>query len=228
MRLLSKLNDQLHHQGPRALLRKAIRRYVFRHWRLLWTERELSEPPPPLSLQPYPAVRVERVTVHNVGAFATHFPHLRQAQQDLAAEGHIGLMALDSQGSAVGFIWGSTRDYYDRHYYGCWFPIGDGEYFQFAGEMHRSYWGTALSVDMQVALWRLMADQGCVRVVDVCDQHNLPAMKLHARMQYRERGRVTHVYCLFGRWRLVREQRYSESRLAPLRKIGDTQPAMAS
>ena len=50
--------------------------------------------------------------------------------------------------------------------------------------------------------------------------HNIPALKLHIRMGYHEQGRVTHVYCLFGRWKFFRETRYEGSRLDPLRKPG--------
>ena len=39
-------------------------------------------------------------------------------------------------------------------------------------------------------------------------------------MGYQEQGRVTHVYGLFGRWRFLRETRYSGSRLETLRKPG--------
>jgi len=75
-------------------------------------------------------------------------------------------------------------------------------------------------VDVQVALWEAMAAQGCNKVVDVCETHNIPALKLHIRMGYHEQGRVTHVYGLFGRWRFFRETRYTGSRLDPLRKPG--------
>lgn len=75
-------------------------------------------------------------------------------------------------------------------------------------------------MDVQVALWEAMAAQGCVKVVDVCETHNIPALKLHIRMGYHEQGRVTHVYGLFGRWRFYRESRYGGSRLAPQRKPG--------
>jgi len=75
-------------------------------------------------------------------------------------------------------------------------------------------------MDVQVALWEAMAAQGCVKVVDVCETRNIPALKLHIRTGYHEQGRVTHVYGLFGRWRFYRESRYDCSRLEPLRKPG--------
>ncbi len=72
----------------------------------------------------------------------------------------------------MAFIWGSTRDYHDRHYYGCWFPVKPGELFEFAGEMTRAYFGTRLSVDVQVALWEAMQAQRCDKMVDVCETRN--------------------------------------------------------
>jgi L-amino acid N-acyltransferase YncA len=55
-------------------------------------------------------------------------------------------------------------------------------------------------------------------VVDVCEWHNIPALKLHIRTGYSEQGRITNVYELFGRWRFFRDTRYTGSRLDTLRK----------
>ncbi|MNP31989.1 hypothetical protein D3C76_1251400 [compost metagenome] len=147
--------------------------------------------------------------------------------RELAVEGHTGLMFLDDAGDTVAFIWGSQRHYHDRHFYGCWFPVEPGQFFEFGGELTRKYWGTLLSVDLQLELWKAMAAQGCDTVVDVCESHNIPALKLHLRMGYQEQGRIMHVYCLFGRWKFFRETRYSESRLEPLRKP-EASPAPAT
>ncbi|PMZ61464.1 N-acetyltransferase, partial [Pseudomonas sp. GW247-3R2A] len=100
-------------------------------------------------------------------------------------------------------------------------------FFEFGGEMARPYFGTSLSVDAQVDLWAAMAAQGCNKVVDVCETHNIPALKLHIRMGYHEQGRVTHVYGLFGLWRFYRETHYSGSRLDALRKPA-REPATAA
>ncbi|MNP46290.1 hypothetical protein D3C76_1402780 [compost metagenome] len=138
--------------------------------------------------------------------------------RELAAEGHIGHMYVDEQGDAIGMIWASTRDYYDRHHWGCTFPVKAGECFGFCAEMTRPYFGTSLSIDGQVHLWKVMRELGCTRLVSVCEPRNIPALKAHLRMGYQEQGRVRHVYDLFGRWRLFRETRYSGSRLERLRK----------
>lgn len=218
MNIVSKFSQRVHQKGLRATLRSAYKRYVFFHWELLWMERDLVSPVPPHSLKPYAPLRVERITVHNVQGFAKHFGDRVETMRELAAEGHTGLMFLDEDSHVVAFIWGSPRHYHDRHYYGCWFPVEPGEFFEFGGELARQYWGTSLSVDLQLALWRAMAEQGCDKVVDVCETHNIPALKLHLRMGYVEQGRVMHVYCLFGRWKFFRETRYSGSRLDALRK----------
>ncbi|AIZ32781.1 GNAT family N-acetyltransferase [Pseudomonas parafulva] len=218
MRALSKIRERIQRKGLRNTLASAWRRYVFYHWELLWMQRDLQAPVPPHRLKPYPPLRLENISMTNVRAFARYFGDRVETMRELAGEGHTGLMFLDDEGDAVAFIWGSARHYHDRHYYGCWFPVGPGEFFEFGGELIRRYWGTRLSVDLQVALWQAMAAQGCTTVVDVCEQHNIPALKLHLRMGYQEQGRIMHVYCLFGRWKFFRESRYRDSRLAPLRK----------
>ncbi|MFK8331100.1 GNAT family N-acetyltransferase [Pseudomonas sp. BJa5] len=218
MSALSKIQDRIKRKGLRNTLSAGVKRYLFYHWELLWMERDLVSPVPPHNLKPYPPLRIETITVNNAGAFARHFGDRVETMRELAAEGHTGLMFLDDAGDAVAFIWGSLRHYHDRHFYGCWFPVEPGQFFEFGGELIRKYWGSELSVDLQLALWKAMADQGCDTVVDVCENHNIPALKLHLRMGYKEQGRIMNVYCLFGRWKFYRETRYSGSRLEALRK----------
>lgn len=218
MRALQKLSQRIKQKGLRRTVKTFCERYVFFHWELLWMERDLLSAVPPHSLKPYPAVRLVTISEDNATAFARHFGDRVQTMAELAREGHTGHMYLDDNGDAIAFIWASTRDYHDRHYYGCTFPVKDGEFFEFGGEMIPSFFGSQLSVDAQVNLWQAMHAQGCNKVVDVVETHNVPALKLHQRMGYHEQGRVVHVYGLFGRWKLFRETRYSGSRLAPLCK----------
>ena len=218
MDILRKLSGHIRRKGLRATLAKIRRMYIFSHQELLWMERDLVSPVPPHSLKPYPPLRVMKITADNASAFTRHFGDRVGVMAELASEGHTGHMHIDEQGDAVAFIWGTPRDYIDRHYYGCRFPVKPGEFFEFGGEMTRAYWGSELSVDVQVLLWKAMAAQGCRKVVDVCDASNTPALKLHLRMGYTEQQRIMNIYTLFGCWRFNRETRYSGSRLEALRK----------
>ena len=216
MNALHKLNKRIKEKGLSATFQMLWKRYVFFHNELLWLGRDLVSPVSH-SLKPYPPVRLEIITVQNADAFARYYGPRVETMRELAAEGHTGHMYLDDQGDAVGFIWGSMRAYHDRHFYGCWFPVKEGEFFQFGGEVIPAYWGTSLSVDAQFAIWKAMQAQGSTKVVDVCDLRNVQGLKMHMRMNYLEQGRITHVYGLFGRWRFYRETRYSGSRLDALR-----------
>lgn len=212
-----KFYDQIKKKGFRRTVKTLWERYVFFHWELLWMERDLITPVSPHKLRPYASVSLVTIDVDNAIAFSKHFGDRVDTMRELASEGHTGHMYLDDKGDAIAFIWASERDYHDRHYYGCRFPVKEGEFFEFGGEMTRPYFGTSLSVDAQIALWNTMKAKGLNKVVDVCETHNIPALKLHIRMGYQEQGRITHVYGLFGRWRLFRETHYSGSRLETLR-----------
>ena len=218
MSILKKLSEHIRQKGLRATVKKAWKHFVFSHQELIWMERDLVSPIPPHKLKPYAPLRLETITPDNTVAFTRHFGDRVETMAELAREGHTGHMYLDDKGDAVAFIWGSARDYHDRHYFGCWFPVKEGEFFEFGGEQIRAYWGSLLSVDFQLNLWKAMQAQGCNKVVDVCESHNIPALKLHIRMGYKEQGRIMNVYELFGRWRFYRETHYSESRLDALRK----------
>jgi len=218
MSVLQKCRRHVQQQGLHAVFRKLIKHYVYFHTRLVWLEHDVRTPLPPHNLKPYPPMRLEFITVSNADAFARHFGDRVETMRELAAEGYTGLMYLDAQGDTVGFAWASTRDYFDRHFYRCNFPIKPGEYFQFGGEAIRQYWGTRISADMQLEMWKVMADQGCDTMVDVCDLQNIPAIKMHLRMGFQERGKITHVYRLFGRWRFFRDTFYRDSVLDAFHK----------
>lgn len=218
MGIFRKLSEHIKQKGLRATLAKIWKHFFFAHQELLWMERDLVTPVPPHKLRPYAPLRLVTITPHNTMAFSKHFGDRVGTMAELAAEGHTGHLYLNEQGEAVAFIWGSKVNYHDRHYYGCWFPVRPGEFFEFGGEQIRAYWGTTLSVDLQLNLWQAMAAQGCNKVVDVCEYQNIPALKLHIRMGYKEQGRIMNVYTLFGRWRFYRETAYSGSRLDALRK----------
>lgn len=216
MRALSEIHDRIKRKGLRRTFVTLWQRYVFFHWELLWMERDLTTPVGPHNLKDHPPVRLAQITEANADAFARHFGDRVETMRELAREGHTGHMYLDEAGDAVAFIWASTRDYHDRHYYGCTFPVAPGDFFEFGGEMIPAFFGSRLSVDAQVNLWNALLAKGCTRVVDVVETHNVPALKLHLRMGYHEQGRVVHVYGLFGRWKLFRHDEYSGSRLKPL------------
>jgi hypothetical protein len=218
MDIFKKLSGHIRRKGLRATLAKIRRMYIFSHRQLLWMERDLVSPVPPHNLKPYPPLRVTKITADNASAFTRYFGDRVGVMAELASEGHTGHMHVDEHGDAVAFIWGTPRDYFDRHYYGCRFPVKPGEFFEFGGELNRAYWGTELSVDLQLRLWKAMATKGCHKVVDVCESTNIPALKLHLRMGYIEQQRIMNIYTLFGRWRFYRETRYSGSRLTALRK----------
>lgn len=218
MNVLQKLRDRIRKKGLSAVLKQLGRHYLYFHEQLVWMERDLVSPIRPNKLRRYTPLRREFITTGNADAFAAYFGDRVETMRELASEGYTGLMYLDDKGDTVAFIWGSTRDYFDRHFFRCWFPVKPGEFFEFGGELYHAYWGSQLSVDMQLDLWKAMADQGCHKVVDVFELSNIPALKLHLRMDYQERGQITHMYCLFGRWRFFRDTFYTGSMLDAFRK----------
>ncbi|UZD99336.1 N-acetyltransferase [Pseudomonas mediterranea] len=228
MNVLRKLLDRIRTRGLRAVLNQLCRHYVCLHEQLVWMERDLVSPIRPNNLRPYPPLRREIITTGNADAFAAYFGDRVETMRELAADGHTGFMYLDDKGDNVAFIWGTTRDYFDRHFFRCRFPVKPGEFFQFGAELYHAYWGTRLSVDLQLDLWKAMAEQGCDKVVDVFELRNIPAVKMHLRMDYQERGQITHMYCLFGRWRFFRDTFYTGSILDSFRKPAEPVPSTAA
>jgi RimJ/RimL family protein N-acetyltransferase len=227
MSVIDKLSERIKQKGLLHTLQSLWKRYVYFHRELLWLGRDLVTPVAPQNLRPYSGLRLVNITPENATAFTKYYGNRVKAMAEIAAEGHTGHMYVNEEDDAIGFIWGSARDYFDRHYYGCWFRINPGEFFEFGGEMIPLYFGTSLSMDAQFKLWDAMRAKGCNKIVDVCDTRNIQAMKMHIRMDYQEQGRITHVYDLFGRWRFFRETYYTGSRLTALRKP-EQQPVTAA
>lgn len=227
MSAIDKIRERIKQKGLLHTLQSLWKRYVYFHRELLWLGRDLVSPVAPQNLRPYSGLRLVNITPENATAFTKYYGNRVKAMAEIAAEGHTGHMYVNEEGDAIGFIWGSARDYFDRHYYGCWFRINPGEFFEFGGEMIPLYFGTSLSMDAQFKLWDAMRAKGCNKIVDVCDTRNIQAMKMHIRMDYQEQGRITHVYDLFGRWRFFRETYYTGSRLTALRKP-EQQPVTAA
>jgi len=218
MSVIENLLLRIKQKGLRRTLGALWKRYVFAHRELLWMERDLVTPIAPNKLRPCEGLRRVDITEDNAKAFGKYFGGRVETMAELAAEGHTGHMYLDQDGHTVGFVWASTRDYYDRHFYRCTFPVKTGEYFQFGAEITRHYFGSTLTVDAQTALWQVMSARGFKKVVDICDNANVQALKMHIRLGYQEQGHITHVYDVFGHWRFFRESNYSDSRLEALRK----------
>ncbi|MBA1190135.1 N-acetyltransferase [Pseudomonas entomophila] len=212
----STLLQKLRQKGLKRSLKTAFERYVFFHWELIWTERDLSLPIERFKLREHPPLTRLDITPGNVHRFQRHFGDRVGVMREFAEQGHVGHMWIDEAGDVVGVMWSTTDDYYDKHYYGCTFKVAPGQYFAHSGELIRRYYGTRLSQTAQLTMWECMREKGCTTTIDVVESHNVPAMRLHMRMGYVEMGRITHVYGLFGRWRLFRETTYQGSRLEQL------------
>ena len=185
---------------------------------LLWIERDLVTPIAPNKLRPCEGLRRVDITEENAKAFSKYFGDRVQTMAELAAEGHTGHMYLDQDDHTVGFVWASTRDYYDRHFYRCTFPVKPGEYFQFGAEITRQYFGSSLTVDAQTALWQVMATRGFEKVVDICDGANVQALKMHMRLGYQDRAYHACLRPVRALAFLPRNNATGGSRLEALRK----------
>lgn len=216
MRLIHNAQQRIRQKGLLRAFRPLWRRYIFSHWQLVWLHRSPHAAMPPQRTRACPPVRLALITAHNTSAFSRYFPGQMRAMTELAEQGHTGHMYLNDAGDAVAMVWASTRDYHDRHYYGCTFPVQPGEFFQFAGEVDRSHFGTGLATQAQLDLWQAMLDKGCTRIVNVVALDNVQAMKMHLQLDYQEQGRITHAYKLFGCWRFSRTTHYNGSCLAHL------------
>lgn len=216
MQSIKHLHQRIRQKGLLRALRPLWRRYIFCHWQLVWLHRCPHTPVPHQRTRACPPLRLVQVTAHNTQAFNRHFPGQVQAMTELAEQGHTGHMYLDGAGDAVAMVWASTRDYHDRHYYGCTFAVKPGEFFQFAGEVDRRFFGTGLSTQAQLDLWAAMLGRGHTRIVNVVALDNVQAVKMHLHLNYQEQGRITHAFKLFGYWRFSLTRRYQGSCLAHL------------
>ncbi|HEY0713300.1 MAG TPA: GNAT family N-acetyltransferase, partial [Polyangia bacterium] len=137
---------------------------------------------------------------------------------DLLEEAGVqGLAALDDEGNICAFVWYSDRDYYDRHYYRCWFPVTAPGVYLFAVEVAPGHRGSALILGGQEHLWERLRTAGHQHARAVVDARNARARKLLEHLGFQPLGWQTRVFTLLGCLRLchqppaVRDQLGSQS-----------------
>ena len=200
-----KLSDpvqKVRRMGLRNALRKVIEHCLFSTWNLLWLEREVGLPP---ETQPRAhSWTYKAITRELLPAFNLHFARHIKVFSDLVDEpGVQGIVALDPQGTACAFLWFSDRDYYDRHYYHCWFPVEPGGVYLFAIETAPVHRGSTLIYGAQEMFWQQLRAAGILRCQAVVNERNALTLKLLRHMGFRRLEWRTRVVILFGSLRLA-------------------------
>ena len=200
--ILSELTAKIRRRGLRNALRKASELFLFGRGRLLWLEREVGQAyeTPPVSYN----WTYRQITADLLPAFDLHFARHRKVFSDLIDEpGVQGIAALDPEGNACAFLWYSDRDYYDRHYYRCWFPVEPGCVYLFAIEVAMAHRGSRLVYGAQDMFWQRMRATGVQRVQAVVNARNALTLKMLSHVGFRRLAWETRFYTLFGSLRFT-------------------------
>ncbi|WP_052263978.1 hypothetical protein [Azotobacter chroococcum] len=206
------LAGKVKRKGLSGTLHHLCARYLYGQRHLLWMERDLALEAPRLQRQHrwrYPPIGRELLP-----AFERHFPQHRAVIGELLDQtGVQGLAALDDEGNVCAFVWYSDRDYYDRHYYRCWFPVTAPGVYLFAVEVAPGHRGSALILGGQ--------EHGCGQPATSTpgrwSMRAMRARKLLEHLGFQPLGWQTRVFTLFGCLRLchqppaVRDQLGSQS-----------------
>jgi hypothetical protein len=198
----SELIAKIRRMGLRNALRKAAELCLFGSGRLLWLEREVGQPQEPTPLAH--AWTYRQITHELLPAFDLHFARHRKVFRDLVDEpGVQGIAAFDPEGNACAFLWFSDRDYYDRHYYRCWFPVEPGCVYLFAIEVAKAHRGSRLVYGAQDMFWQRMRAAGVQRVQAVVNARNALTLKMLRHVGFRRLDWETRFYTLFGSLRFT-------------------------
>lgn len=200
--MLNQLLINIRRKGLRSTLRKASELFLFGSGRLLWLEREVGQ------AYETPAVihnwSYRPITAELLPSFDLHFAQHRKVFADLVQEpGVQGIAALDGEGNACAFLWYSDRDYYDRHYYRCWFPVEAGCVYLFAIEVAKAHRGSRLVYGAQDMFWQRMRAAGVQRVQAVVNARNALTLKMLSHVGFRRLDMETRFYTLFGSLRFT-------------------------
>jgi len=191
------LLTKVRRKGLYGTLRLLCACCLYSHWRLIWLQRDLSQAPPRLQRRHH--WRYQPITRELLPAFEHHFAqHRRVMGELLEQEGVRGIAAIDDQGHVCAFLWYSDRDYYDPHYYRCWFPVTPPSVYLFALEVAPGHRGSALLVVGQEQLWEQLRALGFQRALAVVEARNLPARKLLGRLGFEPMGWQTGIFTLLG------------------------------
>lgn len=197
-----------------AILERAIRKFVFRHWTLVWLDRDLAQPIPGSgrrSRRSEGHVAV-RLTGESLSRLHPDLADKLAGYRRLLELGAQGMGADDPDGVVYAVMWVSTKDLFDDLYYRCWFRINSGEVLQFAGEVVPGRRGGIAAVRVQRAFWKELLMQGYERTVCVVETDNTHSLSLHFSLGFSERGMITEVYRFFRVFSFVRHRPYEGAR----------------
>jgi len=199
-----------------SIIERAIRKFVFRRWTLVWLARDLAQKTPGSERRARRAAAytTTRITEETLSRLHPYFNNKIAGYRRLLRLGAQGFGAEDRNGVLYGLMWVSTRDLFDDLHYRCWFRIGPGEVFQFAGEIAPERRGGLAASRVQESAWDELLKQGYARTLAVVEADNTHSLRLHFSLGFSERGVITEVYRFCRVISIVRHRRYRGTRFA--------------
>lgn len=192
-----KIFSILEEEGVTGLLRKVVRRYVFKKQRFVCLNYDLTAP-----MKVYkPSKRwdIREVIVEDLVKTEKYLSKYTENYYELLEAGCKAFGGFDKEsGDIIAIVCFADKDFYDKHYLKCLFPVGPRQIYQFAGELALPFRGRPISIQILKAAWNYFEGKGKTETYASVDIDNITAVRYHFHLGFKEMGEVITSYTLFG------------------------------
>lgn len=188
--------DQIIAKGIIKTIKDFVRYHIYLYAEIVILERDLSLPTKKYKTKKQFNVQIltkesdlsiyeDQLSSQKLQVFSDHFH-----------DGCLCVICLADK-EIASYVWISTKDFYDKHLYKYNFKIKEKCIYQFDGLVFPKFRGTPVVLLIQQRAWEYYLEKRYLKTICAIDTYNLPSLRLHLRLGFKETGEVVIFRKLF-------------------------------
>lgn len=183
-----------------ASSKKFLKDHVFDIDHILLFGKALDTPTMHRKTNPKGAAFYVAKTKAEVAPLVRAFPERAKYFSDYISQG-ITSFFVTKDDVVVAYLFGTTKDFYDRHLWKNTVHVKEGQFFHFAGYVVPANRGSMIALFTLQQMHGFLAQQGISEVITTISARNEPSWRLCLKVGYDQRDQAWDVYkCLGFRW----------------------------
>ncbi len=211
---LFKLFKKIKSKGIKKSLSIFFNAYIFSHWKMYLLERPLALD----SIEIRSDLNPISATFENIHIFEKNFNSYIPSIKKLLYKNTRSEVYTDENNDAYLMFWvHEGSNYYDELLYKCTIPIPKDCIYQFAGEVAKDRRGGRITAYAQQHLWDEYEKKGFKTTRALVNGNNIPALRMHFKLAFKETGTLIHIYRLFNFFTYAKNENYSGTKINKLK-----------
>lgn len=192
--------DKVRKVGLAQAFKKLFREKIYSVDHVLILTRALDEEFPIKRLTLKSVDLTTATTLEECAPLIAAFPDRAVYFKDYLSQGCTAMFATRN-GEVGAYVWITTEDFYDKHFYRWQFTLDPDQIYQFAGFVVPTSRGSTLSVMMLNYVNDFFHETGFKKTLAAVSVSNAASIRLHEKLQFRATGEAFDFYTLLGlRW----------------------------